>query len=93
MLSEFLTALKQFEDLGTHEEHRLAVHALGRLHKRLSIRAMSEAEQRIALILAETNQNRDELRNLLEHSQFPDIVSWAKETLAPRSGIGPRLSL
>ena len=51
MLSEFLSALKQFEDLATHEEHRLAVQALGRLHKRLSLRAMSEAEQCVVLIL------------------------------------------
>jgi hypothetical protein len=93
MLNKLLEILAEFDANATIEEQRAAIQHIARLHKRLSIRIMSEVEQRTALIIAETSGNKAELRALAEHSQYSDIVSWARESLAPRGPMYPRFSI
>jgi hypothetical protein len=85
MLTKLLEILAEFDASATIEEQRAALEPLQRLSKRLSIRTMTEIEQRTALVIAVTNIDRNELRAIAEHSQYIDLVSWAKEALAPRS--------
>ena len=93
MLDKLLEILAEFDESATPEEQRAALQAVARFHKRISVRVMSEVEQKTALVIAETNGDKDELRALAAHSNFPDVVSWAKEALAPRGPMYPRFQI
>jgi hypothetical protein len=85
MLTELLETLKKFAESASIEEQRAAIEPLARLYKRLSIRIMTEIEQRTALVIAMTNNDRSELRAIEQHTQHDELRSWAKEALAPRT--------
>lgn len=85
MLNKLLDVLAEFDASATVEEQRAAIEPLARLYKRVSIRIMTEVEQRTALVLALTNMDRNELKAIAEHSNFDELKSWAQEALAPRT--------
>ena len=84
MLTKLLEILSEFEHASI-EEQRAALEPLQRLSKRLSIRTMTEIEQRTALVLAVTNNDRTELQAIAQHSNYEELRSWAKEALAPKT--------
>jgi len=83
MLNKLLEVLAEF-DAATIEEQRAALQPVARIHKRISIRVMTEIEQKTALVFAITSGNKVELEALRDHSQFPNVADWAKEELLPR---------
>ena len=93
MLDKLLETLAEFDASATVEEQRAAIQHVARLHKRLSIRVMTEVQQKTALVIAETSGNKEELRAFEAHSQFPSVADWAKESLAPRGPMFPRFQI
>jgi hypothetical protein len=56
-------------------------------HEKLQVRAMDIVEQRNAVCSASLAKDKRTLRKFL-HSQFPEIVSWCRESLLP-PGVPP----
>jgi hypothetical protein len=54
---------------------------------------MDLVEQRLRLTWAESNNNRDELRELSQLSQHEEIREWAKAALSPRGPMYPRFAV
>jgi len=92
-LDNLLTELAECLESATLAEQKAGIERLAHLHKKLSILVMSELEQNIALGIAETSGNKDELQALAQHSQYSGIRDYALSKLAPRGSMWPRFAV
>ena len=92
-LDNLLSALSDFEAQAVPSEKKAAAGVLRRLSRKFEIQTMDLVEQRLRLTWAESNNNRDELRELSELSQHAEIREWAKAALSPRGPMYPRFAV
>lgn len=92
-LNRLVEALADFEANAAPDEKKAAAVALRRLSRKLEIQTLDLVEQRLRLTWAESNNKRDELRELSELSQHEEIREWAKASLSPRGPMYPRFAV
>lgn len=79
-LLKFIDAIERAGDPG---EITQAAQSLKQFLPKITIWAMSLAQQEGNVLLASQARDRATLKAYVEHSQYPDIRAWAKEALQP----------
>jgi hypothetical protein len=87
-LEKVRNLVEQIEkDNNTQELTELAVY-LETFRQKLQVRSMDIVQQRLAVCSAALAKDKPTLRKFL-HSQYEEIVSWARESLLPPGAAPP----